>query len=103
MPESPLSPTTARQTPARSLLTHKDGGTGERAAHGDSCDGVTGETWHQKQVIFCKPTHIHFALFSLLHVKYGKQTVQMQKDPHCVCLPGHQTPKAAALLTVAGI
>lgn len=55
MPESPLSPTAARQTPARSLLTHKDGGTGERAAHGDSCDGVTGETWqsrHQKQVIF---------------------------------------------------
>lgn len=55
MPESPLSPTTARQTPARSLLTHKDSGTGERAANGDSCDGVTGETWqslHQKQVIF---------------------------------------------------
>lgn len=53
MPESPLSPTTARQTPARSLLTHTDGGTGEKAANGDSCGGVTGETWqscHQKQV-----------------------------------------------------
>ncbi|XP_029698063.1 forkhead box protein P2-like [Takifugu rubripes] len=53
MPESPLSPTTARQTPARSLLTHTDGGTGEKAANGDSCSGVTGETWqscHQKQV-----------------------------------------------------
>lgn len=55
MPESPLSPTSARQTPAHSLLTHNDGGTGERAANGDSCNEVTGEDWqsrHQKQVSF---------------------------------------------------
>ncbi|KAM3609055.1 uncharacterized protein V6R79_009128 [Siganus canaliculatus] len=37
MPESPLSPTAARQTPASSLLTHCDSGAGQRAANGDSC------------------------------------------------------------------
>lgn len=79
MPESPLSPTTARQTPARSLLSHTDGGPGERAANGDSCGGVTGKTWqscHQKQVFLS--SQLHFALFSLLHVKCGKQTEQIQ-------------------------
>ncbi|XP_059190744.1 forkhead box protein P2-like [Centropristis striata] len=53
MPESPLSPTAARQTPASSLLSHKDVGAGERVANGDSCSGVSGENWqslHRKQV-----------------------------------------------------
>ncbi|XP_070829292.1 forkhead box protein P2-like [Chaetodon trifascialis] len=53
MPESPLSPTAARQTPASSLLSHTDNGAGERVANGDSCSGVSGENWqslHHKQV-----------------------------------------------------
>lgn len=53
MPESPLSPTAARQTPASSLLSHTDNGAGERAANGDSCSGVSAENWqslHHKQV-----------------------------------------------------
>ncbi|XP_074490068.1 forkhead box protein P2-like isoform X1 [Sebastes fasciatus] len=53
MPESPLSPTAARQTPASSLLSHTDTGAGERVANGDSCSGVSGENWqslHHKQV-----------------------------------------------------
>ncbi|XP_029290343.1 forkhead box protein P2-like [Cottoperca gobio] len=53
MPESPLSPTAARQTPASSLLSHTDVGAGERAANGDSCSRVSGENWqslHHKQV-----------------------------------------------------
>ncbi|XP_035811577.2 forkhead box protein P2-like [Amphiprion ocellaris] len=45
MPESPLSPTAARQTPASSLLSHTDSGAGERVANGDSCSGVSGENW----------------------------------------------------------
>ncbi|XP_051808011.1 forkhead box protein P2-like [Acanthochromis polyacanthus] len=45
MPESPLSPTAARQTPASSLLSHTDNGAGERVANGDSCSGVSGENW----------------------------------------------------------
>ncbi|XP_042351472.1 forkhead box protein P2-like [Plectropomus leopardus] len=52
MPESPLSPTAARQTPASSLLSHTDVGA-ERVANGDSCSGVSGENWqslHHKQV-----------------------------------------------------
>ncbi|XP_043981324.1 forkhead box protein P2-like [Gambusia affinis] len=40
MPESPLSPSAARQTPASSLLSHTDAGAGEKAANGDSCSGV---------------------------------------------------------------
>ncbi|KAM4554475.1 forkhead box protein P2-like [Fundulus diaphanus] len=36
MPESPLSPSAARQTPASSLLSHADVGAGEKAANGDS-------------------------------------------------------------------
>ncbi|XP_040894191.1 forkhead box protein P2-like [Toxotes jaculatrix] len=53
MPESPHSPTAARQTPASSLLSHTDNGAGERVANGDSCSGVSGENWqslHHKQV-----------------------------------------------------
>ncbi|KAM9352320.1 forkhead box protein P2-like [Symphorus nematophorus] len=53
MPESPLSPTAARQTPASSLLSHTDNGAGERIANGDSCSGVSGENWqslHHKQL-----------------------------------------------------
>ncbi|XP_031724589.1 forkhead box protein P2-like [Anarrhichthys ocellatus] len=53
MPESPLSPPTARQTPASSLLSHTDVGAGERVANGDSCSGVSAENWqclHHKQV-----------------------------------------------------
>ncbi|XP_071343858.1 forkhead box protein P2-like [Trachinotus anak] len=53
MPESPLSPTAARQNPASSLLSHTDNGAGERVANGDSCSGVRGENWqslHHKQV-----------------------------------------------------
>ncbi|KAI3371100.1 hypothetical protein L3Q82_023740, partial [Scortum barcoo] len=53
MPESPLSPAAARQTPASSLLSHTDNGVGERVANGDSCSGVSGENWqslHNKQV-----------------------------------------------------
>ncbi|XP_008282224.1 forkhead box protein P2-like [Stegastes partitus] len=45
MPESPLSPTAARQTPASSLLSHTDNGAGERVANGDSCSGVSAENW----------------------------------------------------------
>ncbi|KAM4734592.1 forkhead box protein P2-like [Anableps anableps] len=40
MPESPLSPSAARQTPASSLLSHTDLGAGEKAANGDSCSDV---------------------------------------------------------------
>ncbi|XP_070686562.1 forkhead box protein P2-like [Pempheris klunzingeri] len=53
MPESPLSPTAARQTPVSSLLSHTDTSAGERVANGDSCSGVSGENWqslHHKQV-----------------------------------------------------
>ncbi|KAM7003516.1 forkhead box protein P4-like [Tautogolabrus adspersus] len=53
MPESPLSPAAARQTPASSLLSHTDNGAGEKAANGDSCSGVSAENWqslHHKQV-----------------------------------------------------
>jgi len=53
MPESPLSPLTARQTQASSLLSHTDAGAAERVANGDSCSGVSAENWqslHQKQV-----------------------------------------------------
>ncbi|XP_047451832.1 forkhead box protein P2-like [Mugil cephalus] len=53
MPESPLSPTASRQTPARSLLSHTENGAGERVANGDSCSGVSAENWqslHHKQV-----------------------------------------------------
>ncbi|CAF98415.1 unnamed protein product [Tetraodon nigroviridis] len=71
MPESPLSPTPARQTPARSLLTHKDSGTGERAANGDFCDGVTGETWqsrHQKQRLLHWTAALSYFIFTFLKV-----------------------------------
>lgn len=53
MPESPLSPTAARQTPASSLLSHTDIGARERVANGDSCSEVSGEnlqSLHHKQV-----------------------------------------------------
>ncbi|XP_034391760.1 forkhead box protein P2-like [Cyclopterus lumpus] len=53
MPESPLSPPTARQTPASSLLSHTDTGAGERVANGASCSGVSAENWqslHHKQL-----------------------------------------------------
>ncbi|XP_026167958.1 forkhead box protein P2-like [Mastacembelus armatus] len=53
MPESPLSPTAARQTPASSLLSHTHNGAGERVTNGESCSGVSGENWqslHYKQV-----------------------------------------------------
>ncbi|XP_053283411.1 forkhead box protein P2 [Pleuronectes platessa] len=47
MPESPLSPKAARQTPAASsLLSHTDNSAAERVANGDSCRGVSGENWH---------------------------------------------------------
>ncbi|XP_045894044.1 forkhead box protein P2-like isoform X1 [Micropterus dolomieu] len=54
MPESPLSPTAARQTLASSLLSHTDNGAGERVANGDSCGRVSGESWQSlrnKQVL----------------------------------------------------
>ncbi|CAN9499076.1 unnamed protein product [Ophioblennius macclurei] len=54
MPESPLSPAAARQTPAASsLLSHADNRAGQRASNGDSCSGVSAENWqtlHHKQV-----------------------------------------------------
>ncbi|KAM9376032.1 forkhead box protein P4-like [Pholidichthys leucotaenia] len=53
MPESPLSPSSARQTPASSLLSHTDNSGGEKVANGDTCSGVSGENWqslHRKQV-----------------------------------------------------
>uniref|UniRef100_A0A8C7ZH31 Fork-head domain-containing protein n=1 Tax=Oryzias sinensis TaxID=183150 RepID=A0A8C7ZH31_9TELE len=53
MPESPLSPTAARQTLASSLLSHTDAGA-ERAADGDSCRGLRVESWQsllQKQAL----------------------------------------------------
>ncbi|RVE71565.1 hypothetical protein OJAV_G00052860 [Oryzias javanicus] len=53
MPESPLSPTAARQTPASSLLSHTDAGV-ERAADGESCRGLRVESWQsllQKQAL----------------------------------------------------
>uniref|UniRef100_UPI0037E8ED66 forkhead box protein P2-like n=1 Tax=Semicossyphus pulcher TaxID=241346 RepID=UPI0037E8ED66 len=52
MPESPLSPTAARQTPASSLLSHTDTGAGERVANGDSCSGVSTESWLQHKQVF---------------------------------------------------
>ncbi|KAM7397045.1 hypothetical protein PAMP_020043 [Pampus punctatissimus] len=53
MPESPLSPTAARQTPASSLLSHTGNVEGESVANGDSCSGVSRGNWqslHHKQV-----------------------------------------------------
>ncbi|KAM9753900.1 forkhead box protein P4-like [Menidia menidia] len=44
MPESPLSPTAARQSPARSLLSHSDNGM-EKTANGGSCGGPSCENW----------------------------------------------------------
>ncbi|XP_054892501.1 forkhead box protein P2-like [Poeciliopsis prolifica] len=44
MPESPLSPSAARQTPVSSLLSHTDAGAGEKAANGDSCSGVRAQS-----------------------------------------------------------
>ncbi|KAM4573893.1 forkhead box protein P4-like [Odontesthes bonariensis] len=58
MPESPLSPTAARQTPASSLLSHSDNRT-EKIADGDSCSGVSGENWQNllhKQVFLAMMT-----------------------------------------------
>lgn len=49
MPESPLSPTVARQTPASSLLSHTDNSAGERVTNGDSCGGVSRENWQSLQ------------------------------------------------------
>ncbi|XP_053175867.1 forkhead box protein P2-like [Scomber japonicus] len=53
MPESPLSPTAARQTPASSLISHIDNIAGESVANGDSCSEVSRGNWqslHHKQV-----------------------------------------------------
>eukprot|EP00064_Thunnus_orientalis_P010308 superscaffoldBa00001388_g10334 len=53
MPESPLSPTAARQTPASSLISHTDNVAGESVANGDSCSEVSRGNWqslHHKQV-----------------------------------------------------
>ncbi|XP_062277502.1 forkhead box protein P2-like [Scomber scombrus] len=53
MPESPLSPTAARQTPASSLISHIDNVAGESVANGDSCSEVSRGNWqslHHKQV-----------------------------------------------------
>lgn len=58
MPESPLSPTAAaRQSPASSLLTHTDNSAGERGANGDSCSGVSAETWQslQRKQVYLHP------------------------------------------------
>lgn len=53
MPDSPLSPSAVRQTPASSLLSHTDTLAGVRVANGDSSSGVSRENWqnlHHKQV-----------------------------------------------------
>ncbi|KAM8893212.1 forkhead box protein P4-like [Spinachia spinachia] len=52
MPESPLGPPTARQTPASSLVSHDDAAAGERGAHGDPCGGVSAENWPCLQQVF---------------------------------------------------
>ncbi|XP_051237422.1 forkhead box protein P2-like [Dicentrarchus labrax] len=88
MPESPLSPTATRQTPASSLLCHTDNGAGERVANGDSCSGVSGENWqslHQKQLFLAMmaPQHMHHLLSpnqlqALIHQKQQALILQQQ-------------------------
>ncbi|CAI5665414.1 forkhead box protein P2 [Oreochromis niloticus] len=48
MPESPLSPTTARQNPASSLLSHTDSSGGERVANGNA-GTLSGDDWQTLQ------------------------------------------------------
>ncbi|TKS73719.1 Forkhead box protein P2 [Collichthys lucidus] len=89
MPESPLSPTAARQTPASILLSHTDNGTGERVANGDSCSGVSGENWQSlrhKQVFLAMmaPQQMQHLLSSnqlqaLIHHK--QQALVLQQLP----------------------
>ncbi|XP_019121345.2 forkhead box protein P2-like [Larimichthys crocea] len=88
MPESPLSPTAARQTPASILLSHTDNGTGERVANGDSCSGVSGENWQSlrhKQVFLAMmaPQQMQHLLSTnqlqaLIHQKQQALVLQQQ-------------------------
>ncbi|XP_030588347.1 forkhead box protein P2-like [Archocentrus centrarchus] len=48
MPESPHSPTAARQNPASSLLSHTDNSGGERVANGNS-GTLSGDNWQSLQ------------------------------------------------------
>nr|XP_020480227.1 forkhead box protein P2-like [Monopterus albus] len=77
MPESPLSPTAARQTPASSLLSHTDNGAGERIANGDSCSGVSGENW---QSLHCK--QVFLALMAPQQVQQLMSPSQLQALIH---------------------
>ncbi|XP_068169841.1 forkhead box protein P2-like [Antennarius striatus] len=88
MPESPLSPTAARQTPASSLLSHTDNGAGEGVANGDSCSGVSAESWqslHHKQVFLAMmaPQQMQHLLSpnqlqALIHQKHQALILQQQ-------------------------
>lgn len=121
MPESPLSPTAARQTPASSLLSHTDNGAGERVANGDSCSRVSGESWQSlrnKQVSSSSsysstsPSSSFFRLSSSppLHKREIEQSkANICQEKYCTSAPywtsSDRTPnqEPVALLTVAGI
>lgn len=85
MPESPLGPTAARQTPASSLLSRAGNGAAERVANGESCSGVRGENWqslHHKQVApsaACSSSSPHLLLLLLLFIS-GKENSLRQTD-----------------------
>ncbi|XP_055078517.1 forkhead box protein P1-like [Periophthalmus magnuspinnatus] len=49
MPESPLSPSAARQSSVSSLLSHSDTGGNESAANGASCRETNAHNWHSLQ------------------------------------------------------
>lgn len=82
MPESPLSPAAARQTPASSLLSHTDNGTGDGA---DSCSGDSGDNWpslHHKQVPSSsrRPPNSTVILHPLLLVSVEKKKRKRKKE-----------------------
>ncbi|XP_047189304.1 forkhead box protein P2-like [Scophthalmus maximus] len=89
MPESPLGPTAARQTPASSLLSRAGNGAAERVANGESCSGVRGENWqslHHKQVFLAMmaPQQIQQLLSpnqlqALIHQKQQALLIQQQR------------------------
>lgn len=83
MPESPLSPTTARQNPASSLLSHTDSSGGERVANGNA-GTLSGDDWQtlqHKQVCVCPatPSSCPSSSFSSSFIS-GKQNTLPQTD-----------------------
>lgn len=89
MPESPLSPTTARQNPASSLLSHTDSSGGERVANGNA-GTLSGDDWQtlqHKQVRVCPATpssctssSFSSSFSSFLSFISGKQNTLPQTD-----------------------